>query len=258
MIVDITGFIGTWPYWANKYADSTGDGIVRLMDQFQVDAAFVTSLAGIFYDDSMGNDMVFGAVENHPGRLYPAVSVSTLNDRDNCAYLTSCAERGARMVKLYPSYHGYTLSAEDRRLKELVETASERDMVVNIPIRIMMNWGLAALSVQQVTAFMDAFPETTFLVENFNAGEYLPLLKYAQKNSRVYLATAALTRYRGIDDLVKAVGSERILGGYAAPLQYVACGLAKIRGAEITEEEKRQILGENAATLFGLGKGAER
>lgn len=250
MIIDVTGFVGRWPYWENKYADASGDSLVSLMDRWEIDKCVVTSLCSVFYDDAQGNEMAFQAAERHPDRLLPAAAVSTVTDKDNREYLKYCRDRGATMLKLYPLYHGYSLTAKDPDLELLTETAAELGMVVAIPIRVMMNWGLPALGAEAVIRFMEDHPAVTFLVENFNAGEYLPLVKAAARSANVYLATGALTRYRGIEDMVKLAGEDRILGACNAPLQYVACGLGKIRGAEISAAAKEKILGGNAVRLL--------
>ncbi len=250
MIIDVTGYVGNWPYWKNKYADASGDALVSLMDQWDIGKCVVTSLCSVFYDDVQGNEMAFQAAANHPDRLLPAVAMSTVTDKDNSEYLKRCRERGAKILKLYPLYHGYSLSSGDPDLEQLVETAENLGMVIAIPIRVMMNWGLSALGTDTVIRFLEAHPTATFLVENFNAGEYLPIVRTAAKRKQVFLATGALTRYRGIEDMVKLAGEDRILGAFDAPLQYVACGLGKIRGAEVSEEVREKILGGNARRLL--------
>lgn len=252
MIVDATGFIGNWPYWENKYADPTGDALVSLMDQWNIDKTVVTSLCGIFYDDVQGNNMVFQAVQNHPDRLVPAVTVSILTDKDNQEYMKRCRDQGAKALKLYPLYHGYALENGNPALEKLIESAVELEMKIVLPIRVTMNWGLAALPTGTVLSFLKAHSDIPFLVENFNAGEFLPLVEYARERDNISLAIGALTRYRGIEDMIQAVGDQRVLGACNAPLQYVACGLGKVNGAEISETQRAAVLGENAKIFFGL------
>lgn len=256
MVVDISGYVGTWPYWGNHHADATGDGLVRLMDQWGVDKSFVTSMCGVFYDDGQGNEMVFDAVSRHPDRLLAAVTASTLSDRDNREYIEQCARRGARMLRLYPAYHGYRLTTGDSALMKLVKCAHACGMVISIPVRLIMNWGLSAVPVSDIIAFVGQNGDIPFIVDCFNAGEYLPLVGFATGRENLYLGTTALTRYHGIEDMVGAFGSGKILAGLAAPHQYVACGLDKIQNAEIPPADVSRILGGNAAALFGLdGKG---
>jgi len=251
MVVDLSGYVGTWPYWQNHHADITGDKLVGLMNRWGISQTFITSLCGIFYDDEQGNQMTFDAAARHPDRLLPAVTISTLTDRDNGEYIKQCADQGARVLRLYPSYHGYRLSADNAPLMKLIRDSHELGMLVYIPVRIIMNWGLPAVPVSDILSFVSENDDIPFIVDCFNAGEYLPLIEFSRKNKNIYLGTTALTRYRGIEHMVQAIGADRILAGFAAPHQYVSCGLGKVKNAEITAAEVEAILGGNAARIFG-------
>lgn len=252
MVVDFSGYIGKWPYWQNYHADATGDGLVGLMDKWGVDKSFITSMCSIVYDDALGNEMAFAAVALHPNRFIPTVSISTITNRDNVQYLERCAERGARVLRLYPAHHGYKLSADNAPLIELVANAQRLGMAVSISVRIIMNWALPALPVSNIISFIDNNSDGIFVVDGFNADEYIPLLDYAQKNKRIFLCTTALTRYLGIEHMVARIGSGRILAGFAAPYQYVSCGIKKISNAQLSQQEVDNILGGNSTRLFEL------
>ena len=58
--------------------------------------------------------------------------------------------------------------------------------------------------------------------------------------------------YNSIEDGVKALGADRFLYGSDIPLLDPRNQVAKIATAEIPEEDKRKILGLNAAKLFNI------
>jgi predicted TIM-barrel fold metal-dependent hydrolase len=53
-------------------------------------------------------------------------------------------------------------------------------------------------------------------------------------------------------DLIRTIGSDRILFGSDYPWINPAKDIERIRGLNISEDDKKLILGENAAKLFNL------
>ena len=54
-----------------------------------------------------------------------------------------------------------------------------------------------------------------------------------------------------VEAMVEGVGAERVIFGTDTPLIDPFFGLAKITGADITEEQKELILGKNIMRLIG-------
>ena len=253
MIIDSSAYIGNWPFWAVPHMDPLGDGLVALMDRYSIDKAVIVSMDSILYDDELGNRLTFDAADAHPGRLLPAVTVSPTNTtRDGPAYLESLVRQGAAALKLYPFYHSFPLSPGNQKLDKLLRCAQELNLTVCLPMRLFMNWGLPALSVSSIQEMVTAYPGIRFLVENLNAGEFLPLVTLAEQRENLFLGTAALTRYRGVYDMVARLGGQRVVGGMSAPVQYPNCGIIKIQQSEIGTQDQSLLLGENAMRLFGI------
>lgn len=253
MIIDSSAYVGNWPFWPVPYLDSLGDGLVEQMDRWEIDKAVICSLDGILYDDQIGNEMVFQAADRHPERLFPAVSISPTNiQRDNAAYLVDLVQMGAKALKLFPFYHSFSLSADNAKLKDLLAEAARQSLPVCIPIRLFMNWGLPAVPVSAVKEVVSAYPEVDFLVENLNAGEFLPLVELAVHLENLFLGTASLTRYCGVRDMTLRLGGKRVIGGMSAPIQYPNCGLSKIRCSGLDQETVDLLLGGNSERLFAI------
>lgn len=253
MIIDSSAYIGNWPFWNIPHLDVSGDGLVELMNRYSIGKSVIISLDSILYDDEVGNELTFNAAKAHPDRLFPAVTVSPTNIcRDGPAYLESLVRRGAVALKLYPFYHSFNLSSSNQKLKKLLCCAQELKVPVCLPVRLFMNWGLPALSVGSIQDIVTAYPEIRFLVENFNAGEFLPLVTLAEQAENLFLGTAALTRYRGVYDMVMRLGGERVIGGMCAPVQYPNCGIIKISQSEIEPCSQSLLLGDNSMRLFGI------
>lgn len=252
VVVDFRAYLGFWPYWAIPYADETGDGLLRLMDRYSVDKALVTSLRAVLYEVEEGNDVVFHAAARHSGRLIPAAVVNPANDPDPAGRVRHLVDRGARALFLFPLSHGYRLRGDYRPLAQVLETAGRLGPPVVIPLRVLMNWGFAALSVEPVLRVAADFPGTKFVVGGFNYSEVADLVEGCQRLGNVWLETSGLTMMRGVEALVERLGPDRILCGTAMPLQYPGCGLVKVRDAFLPQEYRDKILGGNAEVLLSF------
>jgi len=251
MVIDLTGYIGKWPWWPNPYMDGGLDKFIELMDKSKIDKSVIVSTKSICSDDVAGNEEVFEAVEKYPEKLIASAAINPYSHGDNPAeYVNQCIERGAKLIRLYPIYHRYPLSREVPKLTQVVEQAISQNCPINIPIRLLMNWGFLFIRSGDVASFTRSFPDATFVIDAYNYPEFHPLLELAKECRNIYLGTMCLTMYKGIQGSVKAIGSKRLLFGTGMPLQYPACSLITVKEAEIEPSAKRNILSLNAKELL--------
>ena len=71
-----------------------------------------------------------------------------------------------------------------------------------------------------------------------------------KKYPNLYMCTCAGLQYRGMEDMVRRLGADRILFGSDSVIFDPAYGIGPVAFADISEQEKRQILGENALKLL--------
>jgi len=249
MIVDINGYVGNWPFWPIR--NRTGDDLVRLMDRYGIDRVAVCSLRGIFDHWERGNEEVLDLVRTYRDRVIGFATVTPVFGEAALEMLPRYREEGVRGLRLFPYYHGYAL-AEDLMLDRILKRASELGMTVVIPKRLTMNWMLATLDIRPVAAIATRFPELKIVVGGVNYNGARETVGMMKTHGNVLIETSCLQYMGSIEMLVREVGTERILFGAGLPLQYPACGLAKIANAEIPEKDRERILGGNAARLLGL------
>ncbi|MGE5613219.1 MAG: amidohydrolase family protein [Bacillota bacterium] len=251
MMIDFNAYIGVFPYWSNKYADVSGDGIVRLMDRDGIQRAVVLSLRAIFDDIEAGNSETFEAVARHSDRLIPAVTVSPYMPGDYKALMKEYREKGAKVLKLFPYNHGYGLMpARNEKLDEMMAYAKELGYVVSVPYRLFMNWYFNVQPNADMYAFAVKYRDIPIVIDCVNYSEYSTAVDAAEANKDVYIGTSAITMMNGIEMLTARLGANRLIGGTCAPLQIPACGTVKVTEAIISEKEKAMILGENAKALL--------
>ena len=74
-----------------------------------------------------------------------------------------------------------------------------------------------------------------------------------QRCPNFYLETCSTYRSPGvIEELVREAGADRVLFGSDTPLMDPRAQIGKIITADLTDEEKRMVLGGNAIRLLGL------
>jgi len=229
------------------------------MDKKGIDQAVVSSINAIFYKNSQaGNEELAKEIRRHGDRLIPfAVLNPTYADWEHD--LVVCAEEfGMLGLRLYPHYHNYTLS--DACCRELIQAATERGLLLSLPIRVtdrrQRHWlvDVPDVALEEVVQLVKAHPEAQFILLNGlgyinfplgQKGSDLPA-NYVLEISRLSAVLKAEMR-----QLLDNLGPDRLVFGTGMPFKYPDPALVKLEVLEATEEEKEQIRWKNAARLLG-------
>lgn len=248
LIVDINAYLGSWPY--RKVDFTTANGLVELQRRFGIDKAVVCSLRSIFYDHKEGDREVVEAVQKHQKRLLGFASVSPLFEESRDDLRRSVKESGLKGLRIFPAYHGYNL--EDPAVHPLLEEAGKLKIPVMIPMRLSMEWSQPALKMSGIRKIADTYPEIPLILGCINYPELGVTRAILREHDNVFVETSCMQRWQGIEELVRAAGSHRVLFGSGMPIQNPGPALAKIKNAEISESEKLLIMGANAAKIVSL------
>jgi len=260
MIVDLNAYLGHWPF--RRLRHNTADGLLALMDRAGIDMACVSSAGAIFYKNAQaGNEELHEQIAGHSERLVPfAVINPTYADWRHD--LAVCAEDfGARGLRLYPHYHGYALG--DARCNELIAAATERGMVISIPIRQIdqrqRHWLLEIpdVALSDLAALVARHPEAQFVFVNGLGFTGSPLGKpdnglpanYAIGISRLSAVMAEEMR-----TLMDNLGPERVVFGTGMPFKYPEPALVKVEVLDASDDQKRAILAGNALRMLGIDR----
>jgi len=103
-------------------------------------------------------------------------------------------------------------------------------------------------------------PEALILLAHIGTGwgahqnEWLDAIEVARTHHNVYIETCtSIINAGSIERAVDVLGDQRLVFGTDSPLLDPSVQMAKITGAEISEESKRKILGANMRELLRLG-----
>lgn len=248
MIVDINAYLGFWKYW--RIDTITASDLIILQDKFGIDKAVISSTISILDDYEQGDEEVMNAVKGHPERLVGFASTSPMFKEESLYAFKKSIKAGMKGLKLFPMYHGYNLG--DSTTHFLIEEAVRSGVPVMIPLRLSMNYSFPAVEISEIHGLLDNFQDGHFILGGVGHFEFRPAVSLMKKYDNVLFETSCLSIWKGIETLVKELGADRILFGTGMPIQYPGAGLAKMEGAEISQEDKALIFGKNAQKLLNL------
>ncbi|MGB9717324.1 MAG: amidohydrolase family protein [Thermoproteota archaeon] len=251
MIIDFNMYLGQWPF--RRPCARTAFEALRWMDKNRINIAVVSSLNSVLYMDSHdGNCELLEEVEQYGERFVP---LAVLNPKYPSweSDLEECISHGFRGLRLYPQYHNYSLTDED--CLRLVKKASEKNLVISIPVRLRdgrgRHWMDSArdISLDELKQLVEKSPEAKIVVLEARGIVDSPLTNY----SNVYFEISRMDAAFGeIDRLIEQVGDSRVVFGSGFPLKYLQSAILKTKLIKKPEETVEKILWGNACSLLGL------
>lgn len=221
--------------------------MLHAMDMAGIDVA---CLFHIFHPDgTTGNDLTARFIAQHPDRFVGFAYVSPLMPERMVPELTRAIdELNFVAIKLYPPYTPWTF--DQLQWFPIYEFANERGLT------IIFHTGIELQSHPKfLAAIAPRFPKANFVAgHSGNVAEpRTQAIAAAQANANIYLETCSTYRTPGvIEQLVAEAGADRVLFGSDMPLMDPRPQLGKIITADISDEAKRKILGDNARRLLGI------
>lgn len=258
MIVDVNAYLGHFAF--RRLRHNTAASLLTLMDSKQIDKAVVSSAGAITYRNAhAGNEEVAEEVRDHQDRLIPfaVINPSYAGWRDD---LKVCYEEfGMRGMRLYPKWHNYQLS--DPCCRELVAGATERGMVISIPMRVEDNrqrsWllNIPDVPLDEIVELMKAHPRTRFVLLNGIGYTRSPLGRKDNglpSNYAIELSRLSATLANELGQLITNLGAERIMFGTGIPFKYPDPSLVKLEVLDASEADRERIRSQNAITWLRL------
>ncbi|MFW6155790.1 MAG: amidohydrolase family protein [Armatimonadota bacterium] len=259
MIIDMNAYLGHWPF--RRLRQNDADGLLALMDRAGIDKACVSSASAIFYRNChAGNEELAEEIAAREDRLIPFAVLNPAyvdweHDLDVCV-----EEFGARGLRLYPHYHNYALT--DACCADLIEAATERGLIVSVPIRQIdqrqRHWLLEIPDVplSDLEALVERHPEAQFVFVN-GLGFTRSRLGRADGglpgNYALGISRMRATVGDEVGALVENLGADRVVLGTGMPFKYPEPALLKVEVLDVSEETKQAILGGNAERMLGSG-----
>jgi predicted TIM-barrel fold metal-dependent hydrolase len=258
MIVDVNAYLGHFAFRRLRY--NTAASLLALMDAKHIDKAVVSSASAITYRNAQaGNEEVAEEVRAHSDLLIPFAVINPFYAgwQDD---LKICHEQfGMTGLRLYPKWHNYQLSSPCCR--QLINAATERGMVISIPIRVEDNrqrsWLLNVPDVplEEIVELVKAHPKARFIFLNGIGYTRCPLGRKDNglpSNYAIGLSRLSAVLANELGQLITNLGADRVMFGTGMPFNYPDPALVKLEVLDATEYDKEKIRSRNAMAWLQL------
>lgn len=228
--------------------DAQIEGFVVNLDRVGIDIAVLSSHMAISSDTPRGNDLVIDAMKRYPDRILGHCTVNPNYPNDVERELERCfSVPGFRSIKLHPELHGhYPLEGEGYR--RMWEFANDRHLPV------LSHTHFAGDGLDVFARLAERYRAVTILLGHagFDLG-IEGVIRLLETHDNIVLDLTGPLFFEGfVDYLVSELGADRLLFSSDSPFVNPALQLGGVVGARISREEKRKILGLNAASIFDV------
>ncbi|MHB8997537.1 MAG: amidohydrolase family protein [Armatimonadota bacterium] len=257
-LIDTNAYLGHWATRRLHY--NTVDGLLALMDRSGITHACVSSASAIMYRNCQsGNEELAEMLSESNDRLIPFATLSPAY----CTWekdLRWCHEvLGAKGVRLYPTYHRYTLA--DACCHEFVEAAASLGMLISIPQRVedyrQRHWLIDApdVNLNEYAKLAAAHPSARFLITNavgIVGSDFVTKKDDLPANYWVDICRPDVVYTREAISLIEKLSIERIVFGSAMPFNYPEPATLRLDVLQKLGYDVEKIASGNISQLLGL------
>lgn len=231
---DCHGHIG----WADPYHvvnDSPAE-LVAEMDKFGLDACCVFGMQ-IMGDNNFSNDETAEMLAAYPNRF---IGFTFINPNYGERLMLEELERGLTLgmqgVKLLPSSYG-AYPVDGPGIEVPVRWAHEHHQII-----LSHTWG----SAERLRDLCTRYPNACFIAGHSTTA----FVELCKEVDNVYICTCPFLAWNQTEQYVELYGADRILFGSDLTDLPIGWGMGQIMYANISEEDKRKILGGNLLRIM--------
>jgi predicted TIM-barrel fold metal-dependent hydrolase len=235
-------------------AFSSAEALLEDMDYYRIEQAVVTHAAARDYAPAVGNAAVLTELAGHE-RLLPCWVVPAHADplgRPAAEVVAEMLARGVRVARMFPpSPAPYSLDAwarsdyfaalEAHRIPLLLT----RSDLARHPDDMTQGF-----SADNIYVLCKAFPHLPIIIVRFNYTYTRIAFALLRECPNLYLELSYFTIHRGVELFTRSFGAERLIFGTGTPVNNPGTALMLVRYANISDEERRLIAGDNLRRLL--------
>lgn len=241
LVIDAHGHLGAM--CASPCLDSSSDSVVRVMDRIGVDRIYLSGCPGLWGQARCGNDIVRDGMVRHPERICGYMTVDIGLPTTILPEMQRCLEFGFSGIKIWSMGFRPGLPYDHPHYQAVFDFAN----VHGLPL-LAHTWGA---ELDQLEASFQKYDRIQWILAHAGAVEVEKYVHVAQTYESVYLETCFSRCPKGlIAYLVEHVPLDKIIWGSDQPFLNAAHQIGRVLFSSITPEQKRSILGLNAAQIF--------
>lgn len=264
-MIDTNVHLFRWPF-RRLPADDPQELVLRLKTR-GVEQAWAGSYEALLNRDVRGvNDRLTAACRRYgAGYLIPFGCVNPML-RGWEEDLQRCREvHGMAGIRLYPNYHSYAL--DHPAFVKLLSQAADRRMIVQIALSMedtrtqfpLMH--VPPTDPKPLAGVLPKIPELKLMLLNagYWTGDDAPEIRTIRSANNVWLDISMNEGIGGLDRLVAATSTARIVFGSHAPFFYFEAALLKVLSSDLPPKAQVEICMSNARHLMqsALSNGAQ-
>jgi len=238
---------------------ATADELIASMDENQIDLSVVLNIGWVSHELCVEtNDYILDSIARYPTRLVGFCGIQPRAGDAAIAEVERCAKAGARGIgEMRSDVQGFDL-ADKAIMEPLVGAALKHGLILlthsSEPVGHQYT-GKGSITPDVLYSFVLNFPDLKLVCAHWGGGLpfYALMPEVAAALTNVFFDTAAtifLYRPQIFEQVSHIIGSDKILFGSDYPLISPSRIIAQIESVELTEEDRRKILGGNALKLL--------
>jgi uncharacterized protein len=257
-ITDTHVYLGHWPHQQLSSEDPAK--LVADLRQSGVSHAWLSSFDGLFHKDVAGVNQRLAETCGRigEGMLIPFGTINpTLPDWENDVHRCHDAFHMPG-IRLYPSYHGYTL--DDPRFARLLELAAARGLIVQLVVwmdaerHLLLNPHVAQVDVKPLAEKIAAFPKLKLLVANGDCATDAEGLRSLLPLEQIHFDFARAERPKDVRLLIEKASPDRVVFGSGMPLHNLDPLIDKMQKAQLTDGNWQAVAMKNASRLVAANR----
>ena len=238
-IIDSHGHVGRYAF---AIPDVSPRSMVESMDRLGIRTILCSSMRAASQDVESGNAEVLEAMQAHRGRILGYVAVYPFDQQQVRRSVERWLEAGFIGLKFH-NQNGFAY--DEPAYEPAYAIANER----SLPL-LFHTWG-AESGLGEIGAIADRHPQASFLLAHSGVSDEEVYVELARRHANVYLELCVSRSPRGlVARLVEAVGAEKVIWGSDCCFLNIAQQLGKAIGADVPDQTKRLILGENIKRIL--------
>ena len=226
------------------------EDMIRTMDFLGVDRVAVSSLTAIYSDPVLGNDITIEMTEKYPGRFFGYVTInpnypeSVIGEIDRCFRLPGIIglkfhPDTHQTAMDHPNYHMACAVADEKRCPVLIHT-----------------WGEG--NVMTISSLAGRYQNAVFIMGHSGGPDKSAAeaaVEAINRRPNLYGDLTMSYIYEGaLEWFVKEVGAKKILYGTDIPFLDPRPNYGRVALADISDDDKRDILGLNMDRILEQSK----